>query len=489
MLYDIDRNDQSVYQSIKLNLQGNIMKNVTPKSIFSINRFEMEIKMIKIIKIILTISALTVLFCACTKNQEPAGTNTLEKERAEDGTPYNYICEESSDGYQLTLYSNAGEEILSEIYPKEPIVTTITENLLQISISVGSPATYIYYADIENVQISETFFNPIYLGDGNIAYWENDGLILKDIFDQGLFYQEIKRDFSECADPIGAIIAVELLANDYIALIYYEGESFTEKSEIIALNSTLTDSGDATLNHMEEKRETVEIAEADMLKDKWIQCDLSYDQIPDYYYFTNAGQGHYNLTLENEAAQMIKDYALDTGMEKEEWELKRITYQSGIYQAFAESKTGNELYVLFPHDDESYIIAADIRKGSDAEISLQDERYSYHSMLEWHTYEYWFNGTDKDEIKGGFKLDVIDNLYDSIYENSGYYALYAYLCDSGSEIESDWEIDSGTSYIGRNGYLASVSFLNEEEQIDMLIDVWNKTYAVFRHTKASEAKK
>lgn len=218
-------------------------------------------------------------------------------------------------------------------------------------------------------------------------------------------------------------------------------------------------------------------------------CDLSYDQIPDYYYFTNAGQGHYNLTLENEAAQMIKDYALDTGMEKEEWELKRITYQSGIYQAFVESKNGNELYLLFPHDDQSYIIAADIRNGSDAKISLQDERYSYNSMLEWYSYEHWFNGMDKNKIEGGFKLDVIDNLYDSIYENSGYYALYAYLSDSGSEIESDWKIDGNTSYIGRNGYLASVSFLNEEEQIDMLIDVWNKTYAVFRHTKASEAKK
>lgn len=126
--------------------------------------------MTKIIKIIFTICALTVLFCGCTKNQEPAGTNTLEKERAEDKNTYNYTCEETADGYQLTLYSNAGEEILSEVYPKEPIVTTITENLLQISISVGSPATYIYYADIENVQISETFFNPIYLGDGNIAY-------------------------------------------------------------------------------------------------------------------------------------------------------------------------------------------------------------------------------------------------------------------------------------------------------------------------------
>lgn len=397
----------------------------------------------------------------------------------------NYICEESADGYQLTLYSNAEEEILSEIYPKEPIVTPITGNLLQISISVGSPATYIYYADTETARISETFFNPIYLGDGNIAYWGNDGLILKDIFDEGLFYQEIKRDFSECADPIGAIITVALLDNDYIALIYYEGEDFTEKSEIIAVNSTSTESSDAVTEPMEEKEETVETSETDILQDKWIKCDLSYDQMPDYYYFTNACQGHYNLTLENEVAHMIKDYALDAGMEQEEWELERITYHNGIYQAFAESKTGNELYVLLPHDDESYIIAADIRKNSAAKIPLQDDKYSYNSMLEWHSYERWFSGTDK--IERGLRLGTIGDLYDSIYENSGYYALYAYLSDSGNEIESDWEIDSNTSYIGRNGFLASICFLNEEEQINMLIDVWNKTYVVFRHIKTAKS--
>ncbi len=434
-------------------------------------------------KITINIAALMILLCACTKPPEQAGTNAPEKECEEAQNAHNYICEKAEDGYQLTIYSNADEEILSEVYPKEPTVKPVTENLLQISVSVGSPATYIYYVDTENMKVSETFFNPIYLGDGNIAYWGNDGLIVKDIFDEGLFYQEIKRDFSECADPIGAIITVELLDNGYIALVYYEGESFTEKSEIIAVNSTSTDSSAINPEYMEEKAETVETAEADMLKDKWIKCDLSYDQIPDYYYFTNAGQGHYNLTLENEVAHMIKDYALDAGMEQEEWELKRITYHSGIYQAFAESKAGNELYVLFPHDDESYIIAADIRKSSDAKIPLQDEGYSYNSMLEWQSYERWFSGTDK--IERGLNLGNIGSLYDSIYENNGYYALYAYLSDSGNEIESDWEIDSNTSYIGGNGYLASICFLGKDERIYMLIDVWNRTYAVFRHVPAA----
>lgn len=436
----------------------------------------------KRLRITITIAALAVLLCACTKTPEQTGTNVLEKECAEPQNTYNYICEKAEDGYQLTIYSNADEEILSEVYPKEPTVKPVTENLLQVSISVGSPATYIYYVDTEKGKVSETFFNPIYLEDGNIAYWGNDGLILKDIFDEGLFYQEIKRDFSECADPIGAIITVELLDNGYIALVYYEGEDFTEKSEIIAVNSTSTDSSAINPEYMEEKTETVETAEADMLKDKWIECDLSYDQIPDYYYFTNAGQGHYNLTLENEAAHMIKDYALDAGMEQEEWELKRILYHSGIYQAFAESKTGNELYVLFPHDDESYIIAADLRKSSDAEIPLQDEGYSYNSMLEWQSYDRWFGGTDK--IERGLNLGDIGSLYDSIYENNGYYALYAYLSDSGNEIESDWKIDSNTAYIGRNGYLASICFLGKDERIYMLIDVWNRTYAVYRHVPA-----
>ena len=97
----------------------------------------------------------------------------------------------------------------------------------------------------------------------------------------------------------------------------------------------------------------------------WHECNLPQDKWPDYDYFINAQQGHYNLTLENMAAFVVKDYALDSGMDKEEWELKRICYCEDVYQVYVESKSGNELYILLSEGQgiqPDYIIMVDIRK-------------------------------------------------------------------------------------------------------------------------------
>ncbi|MDE7131918.1 MAG: hypothetical protein K2O65_09000, partial [Lachnospiraceae bacterium] len=112
----------------------------------------------------------------------------------------------------------------------------------------------------------------------------------------------------------------------------------------------------------------------------WHECNLPQEEWPDYDYFINAQQGHYNLTLENMAAFVVKDYALDSGMDKEEWELKRICYCEDAYQVYVESKTGNELYILLSEGQgiqPDYIIMADIRKGDGADISLYEGEYSY----------------------------------------------------------------------------------------------------------------
>lgn len=98
----------------------------------------------------------------------------------------------------------------------------------------------------------------------------------------------------------------------------------------------------------------------------WHESNLRQEEWPDYDYFINAQQGHYNLTLENMAAFAVKDYALDSGMDKEEWELKRICYCEDAYQVYVESKTGNELYILLSEGQgiqPDYIIMADIRKS------------------------------------------------------------------------------------------------------------------------------
>lgn len=259
-----------------------------------------------------------------------------------------------------------------------------------------------------------------------------------------------------------------------------ENAHIAEKAEIIAVDSTSAADSDIDVEQANENEKTTDTSEINLLQDKWIQCDLSYEEIPAYDYFINAYNGHYDLTLENSVAYVIRDYTLKTKTEEESWKLKRICYNDGIYHAYVESGFGNEMYILILDDMASiqpqYIIAADIKKNNTAKILLQDEVYSYDSMVEWSSYEKLFDGAIK--MKTHISMDLEGYLYDSIYENCGYYALYDYLDKTNEISENEWKIDNNMMYIGTNGYIADMTFVSGNERVNMLIDVWNKSYAV-----------
>lgn len=150
------------------------------------------------------------------------------------GSHENFTLNVEKNEYQITLYNNRGEKIFSETYPVEPGITEIGKDILAISISTGSPSRYEYYFDKKNSKISRTFFNPIIWGNVNIAYMEdNHILILTDMFDQGIISKQIQRDFTETADPISAIISIKAIDEKNIELKYYSGPNYTPKEELI----------------------------------------------------------------------------------------------------------------------------------------------------------------------------------------------------------------------------------------------------------------
>lgn len=210
----------------------------------------------------------------------------------------------------------------------------------------------------------------------------------------------------------------------------------------------------------------------------WRECDLTVEERPDYYYFINTQHAHYSLTMESGVACVVKDYALDSGMENEEWELNRIYYSEDACQAYVESKTGNELYILFTDSQgvfPKYIIMADIRIGNKADVILQEETYSYNSMLKWYSYKEWFDGKDGES---SLSFDVAGYLHDVIYNNGLFLAIYDYVDRTGKGKGATWNIDDNYTYIGRNGYIACAYCSNGVQTIRFLVDVWNQTYAV-----------
>ncbi|MDE5599026.1 MAG: DUF4163 domain-containing protein, partial [Lachnospiraceae bacterium] len=149
--------------------------------------------------------------------------------------------------YQLTLYDKEHNEILSESYPESMWIDGVSEDVLEIGISVGNPANHTYYFNKETAQISDTFYNAIVVGDKYIAYIADDAsdreertLILSDIFKEGILYQEITRDFSKTAEPMSAIISIEMIDDETIRLEYYQGEDCSVECENISIQPVLT---------------------------------------------------------------------------------------------------------------------------------------------------------------------------------------------------------------------------------------------------------
>lgn len=149
-----------------------------------------------------------------------------------------YSCVKVEDGYEVILYGVSGEIVSSMEFPIEPGIRQITEGLFEISVSVGSPASYVFWFDTKGARISETYFNPVLVGNKYVAYMENsEELILRDLFHEGLLEMKIARDFSQTADYMSAVVHIEMADSENIILTYLQGPDYTEVSETIRLES------------------------------------------------------------------------------------------------------------------------------------------------------------------------------------------------------------------------------------------------------------
>lgn len=157
-----------------------------------------------------------------------------------------FSLQETSDGYELILYDREEQEVYSIVYPKEPWVEEVSDGVLEIGFSTGSPARYTFYFRKEDSKISDTFFNAKLFGGKYIAHCPLiDGpLILTDIFEEGILYQEIHRDFSATADLMSAIYSIELVDEDHVMLEYCAGEDYTIVNEVVEIENTKSDRGE-----------------------------------------------------------------------------------------------------------------------------------------------------------------------------------------------------------------------------------------------------
>lgn len=151
-----------------------------------------------------------------------------------------FTNEEIKDGNKITLYDKSGNVVYSVDYQYPTIswVKELTSDILEIGVSFGSPARYVFYFNKENAQMSDTYFNEILIDNQYVAYMEdNNTLILTDLFKEGIVYKRIVREFSVDANPIWSIINIELMDEEHILLEYYKGVQRQEEIEVITLGN------------------------------------------------------------------------------------------------------------------------------------------------------------------------------------------------------------------------------------------------------------
>jgi hypothetical protein len=191
--------------------------------------------------IILTI-ILCISFVACErKNITEAPSPTVSPTTAEIkiSVPieeFYSIIKNEEGTYTVKLFDKNKKVIDETTVPKEPHVSKLENDIIQVTISYGSPFYTTYFYNTKANLISKAYDTPVLIDKDKIVFVQNKKLIVSDIFDKAIYFKEVERNFSETVPPSSAIVSAKFINSNELQIDYYEGKDFTEKSEIIDLS-------------------------------------------------------------------------------------------------------------------------------------------------------------------------------------------------------------------------------------------------------------
>lgn len=195
-------------------------------------------------------------------------------------------------------------------------------------------------------------------------------------------------------------------------------------------------------------------------------------------FFVNAYQWHYDPQLEKAAACAVKNYAKKIGLADEEWELTHMYSEDGAVGVVARVKSPDRRLSLLIKEN-TYQVIADVHDGDSGEYDLGDGYLSYDSEMKWHSYYEWTINGEK-EHESVYTVNCNEGYYqhDSIYKYQLHRAMQEYLTSINADIEEEWEMLPEKLFVGCHGSLADAWYTNGNRRVHLVVDVWNKTYAV-----------
>lgn len=360
------------------------------------------------------------------------------------------------DECEITLYNKEHAKVYSEVCPlHHSWVETISDNILEIGISVGSPARYTFYFDTETAEISDTYFNAKVFGDQYIAYMDSDvigadeiTLTLTDIFEKGILHQEVVRNFSVCADPMSAVHSVEMVDDNSIRLEYCEGEDYTTVSEIIELEWTPM---------FDDEPVTVVTKKTIYNSDGSIDCwnEYEYDRAgnmtKDINYFGSDGNIWYGHKYEYDSkGKLIKDTYYGTDGDIDSW------------NEYEYDNAGNQTKRIW-NDSNGKINVCWEKEYDSAGNETKRISYGYDGSVYKDEYEYDSVG-NKTKWIGYDKDGNIDDWYEYEYDSSGNMTKDIRFHSDGSIwYWIEYEYDSAGNQIKMTSYSSDGSIESWEE--------------------------
>lgn len=181
---------------------------------------------------------LLVLFCFLTACSP---YSNLKQTQIIDSGKYYRIYKENDNQVRYEIYNPEGKIALSEKTDRPIEINMISDDTIDIGIDMGTGITiHKYYNANENI-FSGEFTNVLTNSDKLIAYidvskenpLENRKVVVQNIFDKSLFYEEFKLDFSNVDTPV--IEAKFSKDGACLLLTYLSGEKQTQTSEILDL--------------------------------------------------------------------------------------------------------------------------------------------------------------------------------------------------------------------------------------------------------------
>ena len=139
------------------------------------------------------------------------------------------------------MYDSYGNIVHEQTVAKEPKISYVSENVLEICTTHGTSALLCSYFNLTSNKLSESFWNPSYVDGTVVAYMEYDEtrepstfFVVRNIFDSNKLFVELLYDFSPKDVPADAIKSVNRI-DDKLEIVYLRGEKEIETTANVNL--------------------------------------------------------------------------------------------------------------------------------------------------------------------------------------------------------------------------------------------------------------